>query len=103
MSTVRIERRHDLGEQRIRAIAERLAADLEAEYGGTYHWQGSVLHFDRPGIAGTLRVGGNRLELRLRLGLMLRPLGGRIESIAARRMDELLADPPAADPSGAGA
>lgn len=90
MSKIRLERRHDLGAGRVREIAEAIATDLGNQYGGNHHWEGSVLHFDRPGISGRLAVDDDRLTLDMELGLLMRPLRGRIETAVARRMNELL-------------
>lgn len=90
MSTIHFRRSHDLGADRARQVAESVVRDLKSRYGGSHHWDGSVLHFDRGGISGKLAVAEDSIDLRLTLGLVMRPLKGRIEAMVSQRMDELL-------------
>ena len=93
MSTIRFRRSHDLGAEGARDIAEQVVADLETRYGGTHHWEGSVLHFERGGISGSLTVSDDAIELELTLGLVMQPFRSSIESVVAERLDELLSSP----------
>lgn len=91
MATIRLQRRHQLGARRAREIAADIADGLARDYDMTHQWQNSVLQFRRPGIRGELAVTDDSLELRMDLGLAMRPFRERIESAVASRLDRLLA------------
>lgn len=90
MATIRLQRRHRLGAQRARALAADIAGGLERDYGVAHQWRNSVLQFHRPGIRGELQVADETLELRMDLGMAMRPFRARIESAVASRLDSLL-------------
>lgn len=92
MATIRLRRRHHLGARRARELADTIAGDLKREYDMTHQWRDSVLEFQRPGIRGELEVADDSLELRMDLGLAMRPFRERIETAVASRLDNLLAE-----------
>lgn len=90
MTTIRLKRRHQLGLTRARDLAADIAGGLERDYGVAHQWRNSVLQFHRPGIRGELQVAEETLELRMDLGMAMRPFQERIESAVASRLDSLL-------------
>jgi len=90
MPRIRIERRHSLGLEGARAAANQVAADLEREHGVHSRWQGGTLQFDRPGLNGRLVVGESTLELEVKLGMLLSPLRGALETAVTKRLDSEL-------------
>lgn len=92
MSRIRLERRHSLGLEGARDVAERVAADLQREHGVRSRWHGSELHFDRPGLSGRLMVGESTLDLEVKLGMLLSPIRGALESAMIARLDRELRD-----------
>ena len=90
MSQIQIRRRHGLDHAHARATAEQLAAALASEYHVDYQWQDDELLFRSPGIEGQLHVGRDAVEINVRLGTMLRPLRGKIESSIRTRLDAIL-------------
>jgi putative polyhydroxyalkanoate system protein len=90
MSHIHIRKPHNLDHAHARAMAERLAESLASEYHADCHWQDDELQFRSPGIEGQLHVGRNEVEINVRLGMMLRPLKGKIESGIRTRLDAIL-------------
>jgi putative polyhydroxyalkanoate system protein len=98
-----VRRRHDLGLAKAKRLAERMAQHLQADYGGSYAWDGDELSFRRTGASGSVAVTKNDVEIRLELGFLLRPLGSRIErEIQAFCDDQFGKDGASADRSRAG-
>lgn len=93
-----VRRSHDLGLAKAKRLAERMAERLQAQYGGSYTWDGDELSFRRTGASGSVAVTKNDVEIRLELGFLLRPLGSRIErEIQAFFNDEFGKDGAGAD------
>lgn len=90
MSAIEITRHHTLDHQAAREAAESLARDLAQRFDVDYAWQGDTLHFKRSGASGQLVVGPTVIEVSLSLGLLLRPLKGRIEQEIHRHLDHLI-------------
>ena len=90
MSQIQIRRRHGLDHAHARATAEKLAADLASEYHADYQWQDDELKFRSPGIEGLLHVGKDEVEINVRLGMLLQPFRGKIESGIRARLDAIL-------------
>jgi putative polyhydroxyalkanoate system protein len=74
-----VRRHHDLGLAKAKRLAGKLARKLCSELGGTYTWKGNELHFQRTGASGTVTVTKDSVQIRVELGLLLRPLRGRID------------------------
>jgi len=60
--------------------ADELACDLAQKFEIDYGWDGDHIHFDRPGVHGTITVRENEIRIKAVLGLMLLFLKPRIEA-----------------------
>ncbi len=58
---------------------EEIAKELKKEYKMDYSWKGDHLHFRRSGASGSVELGDGVLELKIKLGMILRPMKGKIE------------------------
>lgn len=83
-----VRRHHDLGLARAKRLAEAMARRLRDDYGGSYAWQGTELHFERTGASGRVTVTKDRVEVRVELGFLLTPLHARIEREVRAFFDE---------------
>ncbi len=92
MATISISRKHRLAHKKAKAVAERIARDLDQRYGLDYAWDGDRLDFERPGLSGRMRVAKDSIALDVRLGLLLTPLKATFEREIGSKLDELLAD-----------
>jgi putative polyhydroxyalkanoate system protein len=91
MATIELKRDHTLGMKKARAAAQRVADEMEREFGMTSEWDGDVLRFERTGVHGELVVGRNHVELHAKLGFLLSAFKGRIEETIHRNFDEYFA------------
>jgi len=79
MSYIDMHAHHALDREESHAAADRLAADLAQKFDINYAWSGDHIHFDRPGVDGTITVRDSEIRIKARLGLVLMFLKGRIE------------------------
>lgn len=88
MSDIIIRRQHGKNLAEARASAEHMAAELKEEFDLDYSWNGNVMRFKRPGVAGELSVNDQTVALNIRLGLLLFALKPAIEREIHRFFDE---------------
>jgi putative polyhydroxyalkanoate system protein len=79
MSEIVVQRHHNLRLAGAKRLAEKMARQLQKQYGGAYQWRGDTLHFQRTGASGHVVVGKADFEIRLQIGLLLTPLRSLIE------------------------
>lgn len=70
-------------------MAERLADDLEKRFNLACNWKGDDVHFQRPGLSGSMHVGKSEITLDVKLGLLLTPLKPAIEKEIHAQLDKL--------------
>lgn len=88
MSTIDLKRDHALGLKKAKAAAQRVADEMEREFGMSSQWDGNVLRFERSGVQGELVVAKDRVEVHAKLGFLLAAFKGRIEDTIHRNFDE---------------
>src|SRR5262245_12710815 len=91
MAAIVVRRHHALGLAKAKALAQSMARRLKDEHGGSFEWQGDVLHFRRTGASGSVAVTKGDFEVSVELGLLLTPLRSRIEREIISFCDEQLA------------
>ena len=79
MSYIDMHAHHDLSREDAQSAADRLASDLAEKFDIEYGWHGDHIHFERPGVDGTITVREHEIRINARLGLVLMFLKGRIE------------------------
>jgi putative polyhydroxyalkanoate system protein len=89
MADIDIRRPHGLGMAKAREAADRMAGELSRKFGLQGDWRGDVLHFQRPGVTGSLTVAEHEIHLVVALGFMLKAMRGSIESGVEREMETL--------------
>ena len=91
MADIDLHRVHDLGLEKARALAEKMAGDLGRKFGLQGDWEGNVLRFARPGLNGSLAVTAKDLRLSVTLGLLMKAMKGSIERAVALEIDGVFA------------
>ena len=91
MATIEFRRDHTLGLKKARAAADRVAQEMEREFGMTSEWDGNTLRFARTGVSGELLVQKGHVELNATLGFLLSAFKGRIEETLHRNFDQYFA------------
>jgi putative polyhydroxyalkanoate system protein len=89
MAKISIGRHHHLSHQKAKNAAERLASDLEKRFDLAWNWEGDHVHFERPGLSGSMHVGRSEITLDVKLGLLLTPLKPAIEREIHAQLDKL--------------
>jgi len=90
MSVIDIHRTHTMDKQHAREAAETLAADLSSRFDVNYGWEGDVMKFKRSGVQGQLTINHGDLHVYLELGLLLRPMKGRIAQEIESQLDQVI-------------
>jgi putative polyhydroxyalkanoate system protein len=88
MPKIEIRRPHQLSIAEARAVVDQVAARMHEKFGMDGRWQDDTLLFSRPGVSGSIAVGGDAIQVKAELGLMLTPLKGMIEQEIRRKLDE---------------
>jgi putative polyhydroxyalkanoate system protein len=71
--------RHAMSREEAQRAADELAGDLARTFEIDYGWDGDHIHFERPGVHGTITVSDGEIRIKAVLGLMLMFLKPRIE------------------------
>lgn len=88
MSEIIVRRNHGMTLKKARAAGEQIAVELAEEFDFVYEWDGNTLNFRRMGVSGTIVVEKKSLEIKAKVGLLLRPIQSRIEREIHRFCDE---------------
>ena len=89
MAKISIGKRHHLSHRKAKSVAERLANDLEQRFALAWNWDGDDVHFERPGVSGSMHVGKSEIRLDVKLGLLLTPLKPAIEKEIHAQLDKI--------------
>ena len=87
MAELTFERPHALGLDAARAVAQRLADEMQTDYGVGSHWHGNDLVFSRSGLSGVLRINPDSLRLEAKLGFLFSTYKTRIEASMAANFE----------------
>jgi putative polyhydroxyalkanoate system protein len=90
MSLIHIRKKHALGRDKARQTAEHLARSLASEYNAKYQWHNDDLKLTAKGVEGLLHVEKDIVEIKVHLGMLLRPLKGKIESRIMAKLDDII-------------
>ena len=88
MSEIVIHRPHGLQLEKAKDVAEKIVRRLRDDFGGSYTWEGDSLRFRRTGASGQVAVTPDDIDIRVDIGLLLRPLRARIEREITALLDE---------------
>ena len=88
MSNIDLHAHHGLSREDAQAAADELARDLADKFAIDYGWEGDHIHFERPGVHGTITVRDREIRIHARLGLMLMFLKPQIEDEVIRYLRE---------------
>jgi putative polyhydroxyalkanoate system protein len=95
MPALHIHRDHALGLERARALSrqwvDKARSRFELDCTVSEAADGDTIEFSRSGISGRFLVAADHFDLTAKLGLLLGPLGRKIEGEIASQLDALLA------------
>ena len=92
MATISISRKHALTHKKAKAVAEKIAKDLNKRFDLDYEWSGDRVEFERPGVSGQMRVAKDHIALDVNLGWLLTPLKPTIEREITAQLDKLIGE-----------
>jgi putative polyhydroxyalkanoate system protein len=79
VADIDIRHRHALSPEETRALAESVARKVSEAFPIDYYWEGESLLFKRRGISGRIDLNESEVRVRVKLGLLLRPMRQRVE------------------------
>ena len=91
MSRIDVRRTHTMDHEHALQVADDLAREMESHYELEWWWEGEKLYLKRSGVRGEVVIAPDEIEVHLELGMMLRPLRGRIEHGVIRHLEDILA------------
>ncbi len=90
MADIELKRTHHLGLKGARDAADKMADKLGKQFNLSGDWEGNTLHFDRPGVNGSLKVSDKDMHLQVTLGFLLKAMKGPIEKAVHEQLDKVL-------------
>jgi putative polyhydroxyalkanoate system protein len=90
MATISIARKHALTQKKAKAVAEKIAKDLQKRFELDFAWNGHQIDFERPGVSGSMVVGKDKITLDVNLGWLLTPLKPVFERAISEELDKLV-------------
>jgi len=91
VSDIKLVRLHSLPLAKAKALAQKAADALAAEYDLASEWRGNTLRFHRSGVDGQMHVTDSEIQLDVTLGFLLKAFKTRIAGHIERNLEELLA------------
>jgi putative polyhydroxyalkanoate system protein len=91
MANINIRRTHHLSKDDARQRVEDIARDLKQKLQIDYQWKGDSLQFKRSGAQGSIDLGEDFLEVKVKLGLLASAMKDKIESSIQEKIDSYLA------------
>ncbi len=91
MSEIHFKQVHHLTVAQAKLVAQKAADDLGAEYDLVSEWEGDTLHFHRSGVEGHMQVTPKEIQLRVKLGFLLRPFKAKFEEHISKNLEHALA------------
>ena len=92
MANIHIKQQHNLAHDEARKRVEEIARDLKKKLNADYAWKGESLQFKRSGASGSIDLSDEFIELNIKLGMLLAPMKGKIESAIKEKLDLALQD-----------
>ncbi len=92
MALIHIKREHALTRDQAREKIEEVAQSLKSDFDLEHEWDGNVLRFKRSGAQGLIGVGASSVEIKIKLGVALLPVKGKIEKAILASLDQIGAE-----------
>ncbi|OGB22169.1 MAG: polyhydroxyalkanoic acid system protein [Burkholderiales bacterium RIFCSPLOWO2_02_FULL_57_36] len=92
MADISIKQSHQLSENNAKAVAQKMADKVVAEYDMTASWNGNILSFKSSGASGTLVLHEKEAQIDVTLGFLLKMFSARIEEKVAQQMRKMFAE-----------
>jgi len=91
MSRIYLQREHSLDRKTLRKRAEKLARQLQSEFGGDYRWEGDTVHYSYSGgIDARLALQEDDILVDVKLGILMIMVKKALQREIERYLDEHL-------------
>lgn len=87
-----IIREHCVGLDETKSRVEDFARKLKDEFAMNYHWDDNTVRFKRTMVEGCIDVEDSCVRIRVKLGLVFKPMKGEIQQKINRYMDKVIAN-----------
>jgi len=91
MADIEVVRAHGRSVAEARQIVDGLIGKLAKEFDLKYAWDGDTLKFERSGLSGQMAITAQDVKISAKLGMLLKPMKGRIEKEILGMLDRKLA------------
>jgi len=92
MAKIEIEREHGLGSvDEARAKVGSMESKLNEKFGVTFDWSGNTAEIKGKGVSGQFILDDERVTVRLKLGMLVKPFAGKIEESIKAALERSLA------------
>lgn len=88
MPNIDIARKHDKTAAEARRSVEKVARQIARKFDVDYGWKGSVLHFERTGVHGSIAVEDGLVHVKAHLSFLLITIQGAVESEIRKVLDK---------------
>jgi putative polyhydroxyalkanoate system protein len=88
MPSIDIYRKHDKTSAEARKSVEKVARQIAKKFDVEYGWKGSVLHFERTGVHGSIAVEDGLVHVKAHLSFLLLAIQGAVETEIHRVLDK---------------
>jgi putative polyhydroxyalkanoate system protein len=92
MPDIELVKPHSLTIAKAKAMVQKAADALGAEYDLTSEWHGNTLHFHRSGVDGQMHVTDSEIRLHVTLGFLLKAFKRTLVDHIERNFDKLMAE-----------
>ncbi len=90
MAAIHIKREHNLSRQQAREKIEELALSLKGDFNVKHKWDGDdVLRFETRGASGVIALDDKNVDIKVKLGMLLTPMKGKIEQALLVKLDRI--------------
>jgi putative polyhydroxyalkanoate system protein len=90
MPDIELVKPHSLTIAKAKAMVQKAADAIAAEYDLTSEWHGNTLHFHRSGVDGQMHVTDSEIRVHVTLGFLLKPFRAKLVDHIERSFERLL-------------
>jgi putative polyhydroxyalkanoate system protein len=91
MADIEIERSHSMSSQDLKARLVSMEEKLRDRFGVQLVWRGDTADVKGTGVTGEVSIEPQRVAVRLKLGMLIRPFTSKIRETMEKQIDKALA------------
>lgn len=91
MSELKFSKQHALGRQEVKERITKMENHLKEKYGVNFKWEGDRAEVKAAGVTGTLTLQDKSVDVSLKLGLLMKPMAGKIREAMDKQLERMFA------------